>query len=132
MKRIRHIIKFIKSLSIIVYINHSTIIFIFKQTILIIANIDKLNLRLMRISQYFFSFNFVIRHKTKKFNIISNALSRLFNIIQLNVKNKIKILNTLYNYSINFLKNELRFVILQNTLTIVYYVILIKIFNEFK
>ena len=132
MKRIRHIIKFIKSSSIIVYINYLTTIFIFKQTILTIINIDKLNLRLIQVSQYFFNFNFVIQRKTKKFNIILNVLSRLFNVTQLDVKNKIEILNALYNYSINFSKSELRFVTLQNTLTIVYYVILIKISNKFK
>ena len=132
MKRIRHIIKFIKSSSIIVYINYLTTIFIFKQTILTIINIDKLNLRLIQVSQYFFNFNFVIQRKTKKFNIILNVLSRLFNVTQLDVKNKIEILNALYNYSINFSKSELRFVTLQNTLTIVYHVILIKISNKFK
>ena len=43
-KRIRHIIKFTKLLSTIIYINYSTIVFIFKQTILITNNTNKLNL----------------------------------------------------------------------------------------
>ena len=125
-------IKFIKLFSTIIYTNYFVVISIFKQITLITINIDKFNFRLMRVLQYFFNFNLSIRHKFKKFNIISNVLSRLLNALQLNVKNKIKMLNALYNYSINFSNNELRFVILQNMLTITYYIILIKIFNKFK
>ena len=116
----------------IIYTNYFVIIFISRQTILIIINIDKFNFRLMRILQYFFNFNLLICYKFEKFNIVSNVLSQLLNALQLNVKNKIEILNTLYNYSIDFSNNKLRFVILQNMSTITYYIILIKMFDEFK
>ena len=49
MKKIRYIIKFNIKLSIIIYINYSIIIFIFKQIIFNVININKLNLRLIYI-----------------------------------------------------------------------------------
>ena len=116
----------------IVYTNYFVAIFIFKQTTLIIINIDKFNLRLIRISQYFFNFNLIIRYKIEKFNIISNVLSRLLNKLQLNIKNKIDVFDVFYNYYLNFSNNEFRFVILQNMSIITYYIILMKIFNDFK
>ena len=124
--------KFIKLFLTIIYMNHFVIVSIFKQTILITINIDKFNFQLMRVLQYFFNFNLLVRYKFEKFNVISNVLSRLLNVLQSNVKNKIEVLNALYNYLINFSNNELRFVILQNMSTITYYIILIKMFDEFK
>ena len=50
----------------------------------------------------------------------------------MNVKNKIEIFDVLYNYSINFFEHKLYLVIFQNLLVIVFYVTLMKIFNEFK
>ena len=119
-------------MSTIIYTNHFVAIFIFKQTILIITNIDKFNLQLIRVSQYFFNFNLIICYKTEKFNIISNVLSRLLNMSQLNIKNKINVFDVFYNHYFNFSNNEFRFVILQNMSIIAYYIILIKMFDDFK
>ena len=41
-------------------------------------------------------------------------------------------MNVLYNHIVKLLKHKLYFFILQNLLTVVYHVTLIKIFNEFK
>ena len=130
MKEIRHMIKFIKLSSTIVYTNHFVAIFIFEQITLIITNIDKFNLRLIRVLQYFFNFNLTIRHKIEKFNIISSVLSRLLNMLQSNVKNKINVFNVLYNHYIDFTNNEIRFVIFQNMSITTYYIILIKMLND--
>ena len=70
-------IDFTLTSSMIIYTDHSVAILISKQTTLITSNIDKLNLRLVRVSQYLFSFNLIVRHKVDKVNVVSNALSRL-------------------------------------------------------
>ena len=120
-------------MSTIIYINHSTIVFIFKQTTLITNNTNKLNLQLIRISQYFFNFNIAVRHKIHKFNVMSNVLFRFLKTLrQQNVTNKIDILNILYNHIVKLLKYKLYFFILHNLLAIIYYATLIKIFNNFK
>ena len=48
-----------------------------RQIILFISFIDKLNLRLIKISQYLSNFNLIIRYKINKSNIVFNALFRL-------------------------------------------------------
>ena len=78
-KKIRHLIEIIEVSFTIIYTNHSAAISISKQIIFSILNIDKLNLRLIRISQYFSNFNIVLRHKSEKLNIVFNILSRLQN-----------------------------------------------------
>ena len=62
---------------IIIFIDHSAIINIAKQTSLIIFLINKLNLRLVRASNYIQRYSIDIRHILNKSNIVSNALSRL-------------------------------------------------------
>ena len=74
MRKIRYIIKVNECSSTIIYINHLTTIFIFKQINFITFNINKLNLRLIKISQYLFNFNIAIRYKFNKSNIVFNAL----------------------------------------------------------
>ena len=107
--------------------------FIFKQITLIISNINKFNLRLIRAFQYFFNFNIFVRYKVNKLNIVLDVLFKLLNKhSQSNIKNKIEIFNVFYNYSMNFFEHKLHSITLQNLLIIVFYVILIKIFNEFK
>ncbi len=44
---------------------------------MITFNIDKLNLRLVRVDMYLSQFDLNIRHKSDKDHVISNALSRL-------------------------------------------------------
>ena len=70
----RYIIKFNIKLSIIIYINYLITISIFKQIIFNIININKFNLRLIRISQYLLIFNFKFQYKINKFNTIFNTL----------------------------------------------------------
>ena len=64
----------------LIFIDHVANFFIAKQTTLNSENIDKLNLRLIKISAYLSQFNIDIRYKSKKVNIVSNALSRLSSI----------------------------------------------------
>ncbi len=69
-------IEFFKK-SIIIFTNHDFALSIAKQTSLIISSIDRLNLRLIRASKYIQRFNVIIKHKSDKQHVISNALSRL-------------------------------------------------------
>ena len=78
-KRIRHMIESAKKITLI-FIDHVANFFIAKQTTLSSENIDKLNLRLIKVSAYFSQFNIDIKYKSKKINIMSDALSRLSSI----------------------------------------------------
>ena len=79
-RKIRHLVKSIK-MSTIIYINHDATLDIVKQISLITSSTNKLNLRLIRASNYIQRFSLNIRHKSKKLHTVSNALSRLFSII---------------------------------------------------
>ena len=133
-KRVKHLIDSKWKFSIIIYTIHSTIVSIFKQTTLITFNIDKLNFRLVRVSQYLSNFNIVIRHKSNKSNVIFDVLSKLFNKLstQSNVIDKVEILDVLYKHFVNLSNYELRFDIIQNLSSINYHVTLIKMSNDFK
>lgn len=76
LRRIRHFIEFIK-LSIIIFIDHDATFEIIKQIFLSILSIDRLNLKLIRVSNYIQRFNLLIKHKFEKLHLISNALFRL-------------------------------------------------------
>ena len=78
-KRIRHIIESAKKI-ILIFIDHVANFFIVKQTILSSENIDKLNLKLIKVSAYLSQFNIDIKYKLKKMNIVSDALSKLSSI----------------------------------------------------
>ena len=123
-------IEFSRKSSIIIYIDHFATISIFKQIILITSFIDKLNLRLIRASQYLFNFNITLRHKTNKSNVISNVLSRFSAHItsQMNNVNKKEILNILYNQLIEVADEKLNNIFI----AMIYHVILIKMSNDFK
>ena len=131
-KRIRHIIDFIKKSFIIIYIDDFIVVSISRQIILITFSIDKLNLRLVRASQYLFNFNIIIRYKFDKFNVIFDVLSRLSNKTTIDVTNKIKILDILYKYLVKLTNKKFRTTIIQNMSIVVYYIILMKISNDFK
>ena len=133
-KHVRHIIDFIKRSPTIIYTNHSAAMSIFKQTSLATFNTDKLNLRLIRASQYLSSFNIVIRHKASKINVISNALSRLSkkSSAQSDSSDKIEVLDALYDYIVDLKNHESRTVTIQNLSAIFYHVTLIEISNNFK
>ena len=71
----RYIIKSIKRLLTIIYIDYLAIIFILKQVSLTTSLTNKLNSRLIRTSQYLLLFDLLIKYKINKFNIILDALS---------------------------------------------------------
>ena len=64
----------------VILTNYVANAFIVKQTTLNSENIDKLNLKLVRISAYFLQFDIDVRYKADKVNIMSNALSKSFSI----------------------------------------------------
>ena len=66
------------------YIDHSATIDIVKHTTLSSSIIDKLNLRLVRASQYLSQFSLNIRHRVDRLNIVLDALSRLAIIVEQN------------------------------------------------
>ena len=75
-KKIRHMIESNRK-RVTVYTDHSAAVPISKQTSLNTTSTDKLNLRLVRASQYLSSFNLELRHKAGKSNTVPDALSRL-------------------------------------------------------
>ena len=133
-KHIKHMIDSFKQSLTIIYIDHSAAVFIFRQTTLVTFNTNKLNLRLIRASQYLFNFNIVIRHKTDKVNIVSNALFRLSEkrSAQSNFNDKTDVLNVLYDHFVKLADHELCTVTIQNLLVITYHVTLIEMFDDFK
>jgi hypothetical protein len=62
---------------IILFTDHEFALSIVKQTSLVITFIDKLNLRLIRAFEYIQRFNVIIKHKSDKQHIVSDALFRL-------------------------------------------------------
>ena len=77
LRKIRHLVEFSKQFAII-YTDHEASFEIAKQTSLTTFSTDKLNLRLIRISNYIHRFELNIRHKSEKLHIVFDALSRLF------------------------------------------------------
>ena len=75
-KKIRHLIETTEHPTV-VYIDHSAIAAIAQQSSLNTTSVIKLNLRLIRSSEYLQRFKLNIRHIQNKANTISNALSRL-------------------------------------------------------
>ena len=114
--------------SIIIYIDHSTIVSILQQINFITFNINKLNLRFIKISQYFFEFNLQMKHKVKKFNVISNVFSRLQTDVIIN--EKIDVFETFYEVFIQLCDDDLT-IVFSKSLSI-YHIILIELTNEFK
>jgi hypothetical protein len=71
-------IEFFKK-STILFTDHESVLKIVKQTSLFTFFIDRLNLRLIRAFEYIQRFNVIIKHKSDKQHIVSNALFRLVN-----------------------------------------------------
>ena len=116
------------------YIDYSVIVSIFRQISFIISNIDKLNLRLMRAFQYLSMFDLFVRHKINKTNIVSDALSRLSRNSIIITKDDSRVLKILYEQVVKIIndfsfKEEKSF---SEKLSIIYYVILMKMFDDFK
>ena len=98
---------------IIIYTDYSITINIVKQIKLIFNNINKFNLRLMRASIYLSQFNINVRHKSNKQHIIFNVLFKLSS--DANAKKRT-----------NDFQND------EDTFDVIYHVILMKMFHEFK
>ena len=75
-RRIVHMIRSSKHFTVI-YIDHEANFMIVVETKLSTTNINKLNMKLIKTSIYFFQFRIEMRHKLEKFNIVSNVLNRL-------------------------------------------------------
>ena len=125
-RKIKHMIESAEISSTIIYTNYSTIVFISRQTTLITFNSDKLNLRLVRISQYLFDFNLSIKHKVDKINVMSNALFKLQ--VDVFIIDKIDVLESLYEHALKFTQANL---ILKISLYF-HHVTLIEMSNDFK
>lgn len=76
-RKIRHMIEATEVPPVVIYSDHSAAVQISRQTTLSTSSTDKLNLRLVRASQYLSGFNLSIRHKAGKTNVVPDALSRL-------------------------------------------------------
>ena len=79
-KKMRHFIKSCKKSSMSIFTNHAIIVEIISQTFLTTINTNKLNLRLIRASQFLFILFIKIQIKSEKFHVVSNVLSRLKSI----------------------------------------------------
>ncbi len=75
-KKVRHMVESSKKPTI-VFTDHAATVQIAKQSSLNTTSIDKLNLRLVRASEYLQRFPLDIHHKQGKANIVPDALSRL-------------------------------------------------------
>ena len=125
-RKIKHMIESTEMSSTIIYIDHSVAVFISRQIILITFSSDKLNLRLVRASQYLFNFNLSVKHKVDKANVMSNVLSRLQ--IDVIIIDKIDVLESLYEHILKFTQANL---ILKTSLYF-HHVTLMKMSDDFK
>ena len=77
LKKIKHLIDFSKQRFIIIFTNHDAILNIIKQINMITIFIDKLNFRLVRVSDYIQRFDVELRHKSNKQHIVLDVFFRL-------------------------------------------------------
>ena len=76
-KKARHMIESCKKSPTTIFTDHSAAVPISTQTSLSSSSTDKLNLRLVRASQYLSQFDLTVKHKSGKSNVVPDALSRL-------------------------------------------------------
>ena len=133
-KHIRHMIDSSKQPPTIIYTDHSAAVPISRQTTLATSSTDKLNLRLVRASQYLSSFNIAIRHKAGKANIVPDALSRLpgKRPAQPDSSDKAGVLDALYGHPVELADHELRTATIQDLPAIAYHVTLVEMSDDFK
>ena len=79
LRKIRHFIESFTSF-IVIYIDHDVTLNIVKQITLSSFSTNKLNFRLVRVNDYIQRFDLNIRHKSNKFHLVSNVLSKLINL----------------------------------------------------
>ena len=84
----------------------------------------------MRASQYLLTFNIAVKHKLRKFNIISNVLSRLIKKI-IDSETNLDVLETLYEHIIKLI-NSHELIMLLKVKETTYHITLIKLLNDFK
>ena len=110
-KKIKHLIESSKTFDI-VYTDHEATLTIAKQIFFTTFSIDKLNLRLIQISEYIQRFDLTIKHKSEILHVMLDALSRLSTTtlsdkqIQKNVDEKK--LNVLFTISITKMNEEFK------------------------
>ena len=134
MKRTRHMIESTKVPPVIIYTDHAAAVPISRQTSLITSSTDKLNLRLVRASQYLSGFNLAIRHKAGKANVVPDALSRLqagISTGRTTDAEAIGVLEALYGHSIDLHDYE-RPTVLPEPIEASYHVTLVEMADEFK
>ncbi len=103
-KKVRHIIKSSKS-SMIIQTDHSAILDILQQSsITSTTSTMRLNLRLVRASQFLQQFKLEVRHKPGKEQIIPDALSRLASSNTGHADPQHSELNALFTYSTTLVK----------------------------
>ena len=121
-KRIKHLIETFKHITII-YIDYVVNSFIIRQIKFINNNIDKLNMKLIRVSIYLFQFRLDVRYKFDKSHIIFDAFNRLStNNYMFNDKNDVL---DIENFHENMIDSK-------NDVTYVYNNDLIAISKKFK
>ena len=128
-RKIRHMIESTECPPTIIYTDHSAAIPISRQTSMTTSSTDKLNLRLVRASQYLSGFNLTLRHKSGKTNIVPDALSRLQ--ADVSTAEKIGELEALYGCPVNLAQHELSS-LLPDLAPVAYHVTLVEMADEFK
>ncbi len=110
---------------IIIYIVHEINSIIVAAIKLFTLSISKLNMKLIKASTYLLQFRLDIKYRSEKFNIISNALSRLL------VTKNISFQKTL-NIDVNLEHFELEMNSSENDRVYVYVTALVEMFRNFK
>ena len=129
-KKLRHMIESSSVPPVIIYTDHSAAVPISRQTTLTTSSTDKLNLRLVRASQYLSSFDLSVRHKTGKSNVVPDALSRLpsNSSVSGSPKSQEGILDVLYGHAVEILEPDPG-----NTDTeVIYHITLVEMSDDFK
>ena len=112
--------------STIIYTNYFTVVSISRQITLITFNSDKLNLRLVRTSQYLSDFNLSVRHKIDKVNVMSNVLFKLQ--VDVIIIDKIDVFESLYEHILKLTQANL---VLKTSLYF-HHVTLVEMSDDFK
>jgi hypothetical protein len=108
--------------STIIYTDHDASSVIAAIIKLITSSTNRLNMKLIRAFMYLFQFRLNIRHRSKKFNIVSNALSRLS--VEKNISSHEALNIDLKHYQSNMNTSE-------NDQTYAYAITLIEMSTEF-
>ena len=106
-RKIRHLIDSAVK-STVIYTDHEAFFAIVKQTSLSTSSTNKLNFRLVRASNYIQRFDLIIRHKSDKFHLMSDALSRLFVTSAINTQSKDEKLDIFFTASLMKMISEFR------------------------